>query len=122
MRKFVLGLLAAGSLSACATTPSGTRSLSEPVARFEAKSFDALTSCISETGVTDQFRMRYLPTANGHAWHYDHGGPAFGGRSTMMVEVKRGNPALAEVTITGGPWVGTDKRLIRLVRECAARS
>jgi hypothetical protein len=113
---------AALAVSACTTTPSDTRMIKAPVARFEAKSFDALTSCVSETGITNRFQMKYLPTADGHAWHYDHGGPAFGGRSTIMIEVRRGPPAVAEVTVTGGPWLGTDKKLIRAVQKCAAKS
>ena len=121
MRILLIGAVAA--LAGCVTNPSATRVLSEPVASFEARSFDALTSCISETGITDApFRMKYLPTGQGHAWHYDHGKPALSGRSAVLLEVRRGPPVLAQVTVTGGPWLGGDKSIIRRVRECAARS
>lgn len=66
--------------------------------------------------------MKYLPTVNSHAWHYDHGGPAFGRRSTIMIEMKRSTPPVAEVSVTVGPWLGTDKKIIRQVQTCAAKS
>jgi hypothetical protein len=62
--------------------------------------------------------MKTLPTERGTSFIYDFGTEGFG-KSVMLVDVIRGNPATAEVFIKGGPWLGRDRQLIHAVNGCA---
>lgn len=104
-------------LSGCITTIEQSRAIEQPRIVLQSKNFDATVGCISER-IAGRFRMNYLPTSQGGAFHYDHGAPAFGGRSSFLVDVIRGDPVITKITITGGPWLGQDDLLIRRVHAC----
>jgi hypothetical protein len=122
MKTFALRrALAAGialSTAACTSTPSEMR-VAGPPTRFEtARNYDAFVGCIAERVVT-KFKMTSFPTASGTSFVYDYGSVGMA-KAGMLVDVMKGPPVAAEVSIKGGPWLGRDKLLLDAVRGCAA--
>jgi hypothetical protein len=107
----------ATSSAACTSTPSEMR-VAGPPTRFEtSQSYEAFVGCIAERVVT-KFKMTSFPTARGTSFVYDFGSVGVA-KAGMLVDVMRGPPVAAEVSIKGGPWLGRDKLLLNAVRGCA---
>lgn len=104
-------------LLGCATSPSEMRTATVPVQVQTSRSFDAFAGCIADRVIT-KFKMTSFPTERGTSFVYDFGNQGMT-KAGMLVDVIKGPPVSAEVSIKGGPWLGRDKLLLNAVRGCA---
>ena len=114
--------MAAGNNSSAHDTGSNGPMVRTPhtmtasIASAANNAFDEVAGCIGSTAVT-QMNMKTVPTAQGTSYVYSHG-PSFGGTAGMLVDIHRGPPVEVHLYITGGPWLGQDNKIRRVVGEC----
>jgi len=114
MKKLLI--LALLPLSACAGSLDSVRERGDIRATVEHPDFDVLVGCIGEKA-SARYGLNYSPNTLGGS--YSRSFVGIGGTSTMLVDVYRGDPAMADIRTTGGPWLGQDNDLIKRVEECA---
>lgn len=103
-------------VSGCAPTVDRIRTLERPVTYQSTKQFDEVAGCIGSTAVA-QMNMKTVPTSYGTSYVYSHGA-SLGGTAGMLVDIRRGPPVSVDIFITGGPWLGQDNKIRRVVGEC----
>ncbi|MAY19752.1 MAG: hypothetical protein CL955_03960 [Erythrobacteraceae bacterium] len=114
MRLIALSVLL---LTGCAGSLESVRERGDVRATVTHPDFDTLVGCVGEQA-SARYDLNYAPNARGGSFSRSFMG--IGGTSTMLVDVIRGEPAVAEVRTTGGPWLGQDDDLIERVRRCQA--
>ncbi len=112
-------ILACVALCSCAT-PSiqRGRERGDLRATVAGRTFDGLVGCIGEA-ITIRYQMTYTPSVSGGAFTYSAG--SVSGPAMILVEVIRAEPPRAEVRVSGGPWLGNDRRVTRAVQDCEGR-
>ncbi len=112
MKRVVLG--AALFAECAAMTPARMRETTAVIGMIDGASYDAINGCVADI-VVARFHMTFVPAEFGSTYYFRSTG------STMMVDVARGTPPTATVRLSGGPWLGQQRKLLRLLAACQGR-